>query len=210
MVSEYAYLMRNPTQNGYALDQSQSFAPMRSEMIPGGDSGVSATISMMKNLIRSPQGIKSFRVRQFTLQAVRGVARGMTEVDAVFHTIKDNIEFRGEYGETLQSPEATINFGAGDCDDQAVLAATMLQSLGYDTRFKTIATHDSPQELSHVYVEVMDKQTGAWTPLDPTVAESYPGWEPDGIARSETYGTMAPGGDSLGWLFGAAIAALLL
>ncbi len=183
---------------------------MRSELIPGGDMGVSATVAMMKNLIHSPQGIKSFRVRQFTLEAVRGVDRGMTEVDAVFHTIKDNIEFRGEYGETLQSPEATINLGAGDCDDQATLAATMLQSLGYETRFKTIATHDSPQDLSHVYVEVKDKQSGAWMPLDPTVAESYPGWEPDGIARSETYGTMAPGDGSLGWLIGAAVVAALL
>ena len=165
---------------------------MRSEWIPNGDAGVSATISKMKALITSPQGVRSWTVRKYTLDAVRGVERGLHEIDAVFEKVKGDIEFRGEYGETLQSPEATINLGAGDCDDQAVLAATMLASLGYETRFKTVALRGSPDELSHVYVEVRDKRTGRWLSVDPTVEESYPGWEPDGVARSEQYGAMAP------------------
>lgn len=202
--------MRNSSQTGCALQLPQNYAPSRSEIIPGGDAGIASTIGYMKSLVFGPQGVRSFRVRQFTLQAVRGVERGMTEVDAVFHTIRNEIEFRGEYAEYLQSPEATINLGAGDCDDQAVLAAAMLNSLGFETRFKTVALFDSPQEFSHVYLEVRDKQTGEWTPMDTTVAEAYPGWEPDGIARSETYGTNGSN-DLLGWIFaGAVVAALAL
>lgn len=166
-----------------------NYAPALCESIPDGDPGVSATIAKMKGLIHSAQGVRSFRVRQATLQAVRGVERGQHEIDAIFDFIKQNIEFRGEYSEFLQSPEATLNLGAGDCDDQAVLASTMLESLGYQTRFKTVALDNSPEDLSHVYAEVRDKQTGDWIPLDPTVTRAYPGWEPDNVARSETYGS---------------------
>jgi transglutaminase-like putative cysteine protease len=178
-----------------------AFPPNYSEYIPDGDAGVSATIGYMKRLLDTPQGIRSLTVRQFTLDAVRGVERGQSEIEAVFNKIKNEIEFRGEYGETLQSPEATINLGAGDCDDQAVLGAAMLNSLGFETRFKTVAMRNSPDELSHVYVEVRDKQTGRWIALDPTVEQAYPGWEPDGVARSEVY--MPTGGNSglLGRLF---------
>jgi hypothetical protein len=169
---------------------------MRSEWIPDGDAGVAATISKMQALITSPQGVKSWTVRQTVLEAVRGVERGQHEIDSVFDWIKSNIEFRGEYQETLQSPEATINLGAGDCDDQAVLAASMLNSLGYETRFRVVALHGSPDEYSHVYVEVRDKTTGDWIPLDPTVEQSYPGWEAEDVARSQSYGTIPPAGSS--------------
>ncbi len=165
---------------------------MTTEWIPDGDAGVAATIAHMKTLVFGPQGVRSFVVRQATLEAVRGVARGQHELDAIFAWIKSNIEFRGEYGETLQSPEATINLGAGDCDDQATLEAAMLNSLGYQTRFRTVALKDSPEDLSHVYLEARDKQTGEWIPLDTTVARSYPGWSPDEVARSESYSPMVP------------------
>src|SRR5271157_3497522 len=126
----------------------QSFPPNYSEYIPDGDAGVAATIGKMTGLLNGPQGIRSLTVRRAVADAVRGVDRGMPEIDAVFYWVKDNIEFRGEWGETLQSPEATINLGIGDCDDQSMLAAAMLNSLGYETRFKTIALKYSPDELS--------------------------------------------------------------
>ena len=170
---------------------------MRSELIPDGDAGVAATVAHMKSLVTSPQGVKSYLVRKFALDAVRGVERGQHEIDAVFDKIKNEIEFRGEYGETLQSPEATINLGAGDCDDQAVLASAVLNSLGFETRFVTVALHGSAHEYSHVYVEVKDKQTQGWIPLDPTVETSYPGWEPDDVARSESYGSIPPANQGL-------------
>jgi transglutaminase-like putative cysteine protease len=161
---------------------------------------VSATIAEMKGLLHTAQGIRSLTVRAAVADAVRGVERGQPEIDAVFYWIKHNIEFRGEYRETLQSPEATINLGMGDCDDQSTLAAAMLNSLGYETRFKTVALRDSPDDLSHVYLEVWDKRGARWIPLDPTVEEAYPGWEPDGVARAEVY---APTGGRglLGMLF---------
>ncbi len=167
-----------------------SFVPgqTQAETILDGDKGVEQTISMMTGLVNGPQGARSWIVRQAALQAVRGTERGMQEMDAVLDWIKQNIEFRGELGEYLQSPEATVQVGAGDCDCQSMLAAAMLKNLGYQVRFNTISLSDDPGELSHVYVEVMNKLDGQWIPLDPTVTRSYAGWQPEEMARSVNYG----------------------
>jgi transglutaminase-like putative cysteine protease len=146
----------------------------------------------MKALVHGVGGVRSPEIRHAALIAVRGVERGQHEIDSVFNWVKDNIEFRGEYGETLQEPVWTLRWRAGDCDDQAMLTAALLGSLGFETRFTTVALADSPQEYSHVYLEVKDKQTRQWLPLDTTVARAYPGWQPENVARSQTYGTIRP------------------
>jgi len=160
---------------------------MQSAIIPNGDAGVSATIALMKGLVFGRNGVRSPLVRRTALEAVRGTERGLAEVDAVFDWVRRHVEFRGEYGETLQSPEATIRFAAGDCDDQSTLAAALLESLGISTRFVTVALRSSPDELSHVYVEAFDPRTQQWLSIDPTVEASYPGWEPDNVVRAESY-----------------------
>jgi len=174
-----------------------------SETIPDGDAGVARTIQLMTSLAHGKYGDRSWRVRLAALEAVKGTERGMDEISAVLDWVKRNIEFRGENGETLQSPEATLQAEAGDCDCQSTLTAAMLGWLGYQTRFKTMALIDAPEELSHVYIEVKDKRTRQWIPLDSTVAHSWPGWEPDNIARSVTYTPTPANGP------GAAISALV-
>lgn len=158
-----------------------------SETVADGDMGVHQTIALMKTLVNGPEGVRCPDVRQAALEAARGSERGMSEIDAVFAWIKDNIEFRGEWGETLQTPKMTLYYRAGDCDDQSVLQAAILNSLGYMTRFKTVALQDTAEDLSHVYVEVLDRRTRQWVPVDTTVARAYPGWEPEGVARAIDY-----------------------
>jgi hypothetical protein len=146
----------------------------------------------MQGLAHGKWGAKSWKVRQAALEAVKGTERGMDEISAVMDWIKRNIEFRGETGETVQSPEATLEVMAGDCDCQSTLAAAMLQWLGYQTRFSTVALVDDPQEFSHVYAEVRDKRSGEWVSLDTTVAKSWPGWTPDNVARTASYAPSTP------------------
>jgi transglutaminase-like putative cysteine protease len=203
--------MRHGLQSGCATAY-QPTPRIFSAPIPDGDAGVRETVRWMKSLVHGNEGVRSWEVRQAALEAVRGVERGQTEIDSVFNWVRDRIEFRGEYGETLQSPRITLLVKAGDCDDQSMLMAAMLQSLGFETRFRTIALTNSADEFSHVYAEVRDKQTGQWLPVDTTVQTSYPGWQPDDIARTQTYGTMGPqgGGKVLGGLALAGLAALFL
>jgi len=156
--------------------------------LPAGDAGVVKTINQMESLVSGPQGQGSALLREAVLTAVRGSVRNVTEIPAWFNWVKRNIEFRGEAEETLQSPEATLNFGAGDCDDHAMLIAAGLKSLGYQTAFKTVGTSgEAPDEFTHVYALVQDKVSGQWIALDTTVGISYPGWEPDDITREHMY-----------------------
>lgn len=171
-----------------------------SQPIPDGDAGVDQTVRWMKALVQGAGGVRCPDVRAAALEAARGTERGLSEIDAVFTWVKDHIEFRGEYGETLQEPRITLAWRAGDCDDQSILAAAMLNSLGYLTRFKTIALKDSPDELSHVYVEVFHRPSRQWIPLDPTVARAWPGWQPEEVARAVDYAPIQPPGAVPWWM----------
>ena len=192
--------MRHGLQSGCA-NFSHPFLPSVTVRIPDGDAGVTQTIRYMKALVRGPKGVGSWVVQAKAKEAVRGVERGQNEIDSVFQWVLDHIEFRGEYGETLQSPEATINLGAGDCDCQAILTAALLEVNGFETDFKTVAMRDSAGEFSHVYGVV---KGGQWLPVDTTVQAAYPGWEPPEAVRARTYGVMRPpqNGGLIGALLG--------
>lgn len=180
-------------------------------IIPNGEAGITQTVNIMSGLAHGKWGAKSFKVRQAAVEAARGTERGMDEITSVMNWVKDNIEFRGENGETVQSPEATLELGAGDCDCQSTLQAAILEWLGYQTRFKTVALYDAPSDLSHVYLEVRDKRTGQWLPVDSTVARSWPGWEPENVARSVDYTpTQDPNGPGIGSVLLVGVGALLL
>jgi len=156
--------------------------------LPPGDAGIHKTIAKMRQLLMGPEGQSSPTVRGVTLEVVRGSVRNLNEIDFVFQWVKQHIDFRGEADETLQSPKVTLDYAAGDCDDISLLLAAMLGSIGYDVRFSTVAVaHDDPLQFSHVYAEVRYKQTGQWIPLDTTVSESYPGWQPSDITRKSMY-----------------------
>lgn len=189
------------------MTANQPATKIYSVTIPDGDAGIRQTVVHMQALAQGRGGARSPEVRQAALEAVRGTDRGVHEIDAVFHWVRDNIEFRGEHGETLQEPRITLRFGAGDCDDQSMLTAAMLLALGFETRFRTISLQAEPKDFSHVFVEVMDPLSHQWTPLDTTVNNSFPGWIPGDVARDQTYGVMRQRNIS-GGLVGLALAGL--
>src|SRR5581483_7572461 len=130
--------------------------------IPGGDRGTSATISHMTQLVNGPEGVLSPVIRAKALELARGSVKGVNEIDTVYSWVKQNIQFRGESGETLQSPVATLQLGGGDCDDHSTLIAALLKSLGYRVQFKVVATDRGSTDFTHVYAVVKDKRTGQW------------------------------------------------
>src|SRR5579872_3682643 len=160
-----------------------------------GDRGIAQTIRAMRGLVYGPQGVGSLIVRKAALDIVRGVAAkdAHGEIQRVFDWVKSNIDFRGEYEETLQSPEATLNFMAGDCDDHSMLVAALLLSLGHPVRFETVTTSKKYPDFTHVFAEVFDRSTGQWIPLDTTVARSYVGWYPERVTRAQGWKPMTLG-----------------
>lgn len=75
------------------------------------------------------------------------------EIKRIHEFVKNNIRYVRDVNgvETLQTPLATLEMGAGDCDDKSTLAAAMLESIGHPTRF--VAMGFAPSSYSHVTVQ---------------------------------------------------------
>ena len=88
------------------------------------------------------------------------------EVAAIFAFVRDRIRYVKDVAgvETLATPDVTLHFGQGDCDDQSVLLAALLESIGYQTGFKLVSY--SAPTFEHVYVIVNIR--GQWFCADPT------------------------------------------
>jgi len=147
-----------------------------SYLIPGGDAGTRTTLETMRTLahIQSAHPV----VRQTAVGIVRGVAGTSAALQA--RLIRDWVESRVLFlpdplgTELLHEPSALIvhiykeGVAHVDCDDVALLAATLGRSIGLRTRY--VAVGFSPQSpYQHVWAELASP-SGAprWLPVDPT------------------------------------------
>lgn len=154
--------------------------------IPEGDDGIARTIQYMR--LAAQRGARDPQIRGTALAIIQNVASrdSQGEIQAIYNWVKQNIKFRGEFEETIQTPEVTLRFRAGDCDDHATLLSALLGSIGYKTEFKTVAVRGG-RDFIHVYCQVLDRKTGRWIALDTTVAQAYPGWQPPDISRAKEW-----------------------
>jgi hypothetical protein len=161
--------------------------------LPEGLAGTVKTIRYMERLAMGPEGARSPNIRALALHIVSGVANRdyPAQIRAVYDWVRRYIAFRGEHAETVQSPELTVRLAAGDCDCQATLLAALLGSIGFKTRFVTVAGDpEEPDEFSHVYLEVRDRTSGQWVPLDTTDPNATPGWAPTKVTRRKEWAGM--------------------
>lgn len=148
--------------------------------IPSGDAGVHVTVRQMEAFATGMEGAKNPYLHQLALSIVHDVSqRDQTaEMRALEQWVRTHVPFRGEYRETLKTPLVTAGWdgqrfdeakAGGDCDCQATLLAALLNAVGIQTRFVTIASDSrDPKTLNHVYLAAKDKRTGQWFALDPT------------------------------------------
>lgn len=97
------------------------------------------------------------------------------EVEALHRFVRDQIRYvkdvRGV--ETVATPEYTVATGSGDCDDKAVLLASLLEAIGHPTKFTAIGF--TPNSFNHVFVET--KIGPRWIALETTEPVEV-GWRP--------------------------------
>jgi len=136
--------------------------------IPSGDAGTRVTLQLMGQLVRRYK--KSLPIRQLAfsiIDRVRGHKNFGAQVRAIHKYVRNNIQYVKDVNgvETLATPIKTLEFRKGDCDDQAVLIATLLESIGHPTRF--VAVKMSPfGPFVHVYAET--KIGAKWVPVETT------------------------------------------
>lgn len=106
------------------------------------------------------------------------------EIRVLQNFVRDAIRYvRDVRGvETVQEPPYTLKSGSGDCDDKAVLLASLLESIGFRTRFRAVGLHG--EGYSHVLAEAYDPLERKWVALECIVPGVGPGWFPPGVTRS--------------------------
>lgn len=145
-------------------------------LIPAGPAGTKATLARMVRLVRTwrkDPGIWKLS-RQIVFSVPAKDFRG--QIDRTFHWVKTHIRYVNDVREveTLATPKATLEVASGDCDDMAILLASLLESIGHPTRFIALAFDND--NFSHVLTET--RLANRWLSLDPTVAHSTVGWKP--------------------------------
>ncbi len=125
------------------------------------------------------------RIRELALSLTRNLPQKdfQGEINVLYSFVQNHIRYIKDIDgvETVQSPIKTLEYGQGDCDDKAVLLATLLASAGHKTQFKAIGF--SPGKLSHVIVEVQDGP--AWVALETTMPVQL-GWHPKNVKAAMT------------------------
>lgn len=173
-------------------------APAILDSLPLTDAGIDAVRKTLRDMVAIARKYKSDVT---TITAARQIlsACGIRDVRkekpaairALFNWVKHNIGYCPDPVdlEMIQTPPRTLSTGYGDCDDQAILLATMLATIGLATRFKAVGGvgeewsgnegDTGGESYSHVYSQV--RLGDRWMALDTIVASSYPGWEPPDI-----------------------------
>jgi len=146
--------------------------------IPSGKAGVNTTLKIMRQLVRANK--TDISIRELALSLVKGNKQKdwLNEIKNIHEYVRDKIRYVRDIDgiETIQTPERTIYYGQGDCDDKSVLVATLLATIGHPTRFVAIGLQ--PGSFCHVYVET--KIANKWIGVETT--ENVPlGWQPSGI-----------------------------
>lgn len=83
--------------------------------------------------------------------------------EAIYVWVRDSIAYVNDpAGEYFQPPVRTLEVGAGDCDDQSILLAAMVGSIGFEPILVILP--------EHVYVEL--QVDGKQIPMDPTASNT--------------------------------------
>jgi transglutaminase-like putative cysteine protease len=136
--------------------------------------GIEQTLGTMRQLVNQYRTDLTIRQTATATIVLTPEKNQLAEAEALFELVRDGIRYtRDVHGvETISTPVITLQGRLGDCDDQVVLLASLLESVGYPTRF-VVAGYNYPGELEHVYLQAL--LDGCWIDMDPT--EQHPmGW----------------------------------
>ena len=100
-------------------------------------------------------------VRDLAIEITEDTTSDKKAVTAIFEYVRDTIKYVNDPRVTeldfdyVQPPQQTIQREAGDCDDHAVLLASMLEAIGYSTTICFVDTdEEAPLEPNHMNIIV--------------------------------------------------------
>ena len=94
------------------------------------------------------------------------------EIYTLYSWVKRNIRYVGDAigRDKFQTPIETMKFRAGDCEDQVILLASMLESIGYKTKIVILGPTMKKNKIYHVVMQVgyPYRHPKKWINIDPS------------------------------------------
>jgi transglutaminase-like putative cysteine protease len=144
---------------------------------------VRQTLKLMSALVKA--GKKSQAIRQQALALTQHLKQKdrLGEIKALWAFVKNRIRYVRDIKdvETVHTAEQVLRQESGDCDDKAILLASLLESIGHPSAFWAIGTK-ADGSFSHVLVLTRLGPTG-WFPLETTEPVDF-GWTPPKVVAS--------------------------
>jgi len=114
--------------------------------------------------------------------------RRLQAAEGAFHYVRRNVRYTRDHvtHDTFQAPHRTLQYRAGDCDDQTILLGSLLRAVGIPVKLR-IYWLRSTGKPGHIALRA-NVGRGRWITLDPTVDRIRvggrkrpiaPGWEAD-------------------------------
>lgn len=158
----------------------QSATTLELSGIPSGKAGTLVTLRSMSLMVR--QYKKSLPIYLRARDIVQNVLGKdfVGELRMVQGWVRENIRYTRDIRgvESIQTPIKTLEIMQGDCDDQSVLVASLLESMGHKTRF--VAMGFAPGKFSHVFTQA--RVGPSWLSVETTENVGI-GWKPPRIVN---------------------------
>lgn len=148
--------------------------------ISDGPAGAVQTIAQMRQFVLEAVRDPVQQIRDVALQII-GPAAYVGQVRAIQLWVQTHIRYVHDPTtvELVQTPQKTLQWSAGDCDDQAVLVAALLDSIGHPTQFYAVGFNGGP--LEHVLTRT--KIGTQWVAVE-TIKPVGLGFLPPGITAT--------------------------
>lgn len=138
--------------------------------------GPETTIETMREMAKGPRGERSVLVRSVTESVVRELQPKdyLSEILAVRHFVATRCRYLNDplTTEFVKDPQRQVEeiLARGkttvDCDEMALLIATMARQLGREADFVTVG-FGLPGRFSHVFARVLEPRSNAFIVCDP-------------------------------------------
>jgi hypothetical protein len=179
-----------------ALDMG--FSQIGNGVLEGTINNIKDEIRLLKEIVQTAKKNPFFR--QLAVQIVNHFPCQHKNWDcyvyAIAKFVRDNIKYIKDITgyETIQTPDNTLKIGGGDCDDHAVLNATLLEAIGMKSAFKVVGRNGS---YKHIYVVATTPDGKKWV-VDTTEPDFFYPLEEDETYPLELYEDLS-GLEELGW-----------
>lgn len=140
--------------------------------LAGGDRGTRQTLDAMAVLVRDAATRPDVRTAAIRVIIRSGQPSPLLMLGRLFRYLETVVEFKADPKgqELIRHPSQLLaeitaaGVALGDCDDRAILGASMLRVVGLPVAFVVIG-RDPWADMEHVYIAA--RVGGRWIPLDP-------------------------------------------